>query len=487
MAAAVRPRGAWEAIDLGFVMARHWFLPLWLLWMATALPLFLLAHIVFTAFSGSVSYAGLVLWWGKPIYEPALLFWLSRALFDDTPRRRDVLRQLPAIVKPRLLSNLSLRRLSPNRSFYMPVALLEGLRGNERRQRLEVLGRGQSAGVWLTIIGAHIESVLFASLFLTLAFLLPEELDWLEFSDFMDDGSVVGVWVTQCFYMLSMSLVAPFYVAGGFALYLTRRTELEAWDIEISFRRIREQHLADQHPEQHGTALPTLAIVAVLCLAAPADMQAFEFTPPESQQVISQVLDDEAFGKKETVKRWHYVGKESEPEEEIDLAWLETLGSLIAMVIRPIAWLTIALVLGWLIYLILKHYPVLQRMGWRGLSRKPAPIELFGLQLQPEPLPQDVPTEVRRLLADGDLRAALSLLYRAALIAIIAHENITIPHSATEGECRHLVTQARPEDESKFFAHLTQTWLYLAYGHRLPAPENVEELCSQWDLHYGAR
>ena len=29
----------------------------------------------------------------------------------------------------------------------------------------------------------------------------------------------------------------PFYVASGFTMYLTRRAELEAWDIEQEFRR----------------------------------------------------------------------------------------------------------------------------------------------------------------------------------------------------------------------------------------------------------
>ena len=29
----------------------------------------------------------------------------------------------------------------------------------------------------------------------------------------------------------------PFYVAAGFAMYLNRRAELEAWDIEQEFRR----------------------------------------------------------------------------------------------------------------------------------------------------------------------------------------------------------------------------------------------------------
>ena len=37
---------------------------------------------------------------------------------------------------------------------------------------------------------------------------------------------------------LAMSLIAPFYVAGGFALYLNRRSELEGWDIEICLRRL---------------------------------------------------------------------------------------------------------------------------------------------------------------------------------------------------------------------------------------------------------
>jgi hypothetical protein len=32
-------------------------------------------------------------------------------------------------------------------------------------------------------------------------------------------------------------VLEPFYVAAGFAMYLNRRVELEAWDIEQEFRR----------------------------------------------------------------------------------------------------------------------------------------------------------------------------------------------------------------------------------------------------------
>ena len=39
-------------------------------------------------------------------------------------------------------------------------------------------------------------------------------------------------------YMLAVLFVEPFYVAAGFGMYLNRRAELEAWDIEQEFRRV---------------------------------------------------------------------------------------------------------------------------------------------------------------------------------------------------------------------------------------------------------
>jgi hypothetical protein len=38
-------------------------------------------------------------------------------------------------------------------------------------------------------------------------------------------------------YSSAVLLLEPFYVAAGFAMYLNRRAELEAWDIEQEFRR----------------------------------------------------------------------------------------------------------------------------------------------------------------------------------------------------------------------------------------------------------
>ena len=42
-------------------------------------------------------------------------------------------------------------------------------------------------------------------------------------------------------YLVAVALIEPLYVAGGFALYLNRRTALEGWDLEVQLRRIAQR------------------------------------------------------------------------------------------------------------------------------------------------------------------------------------------------------------------------------------------------------
>ena len=44
-------------------------------------------------------------------------------------------------------------------------------------------------------------------------------------------------WLSSLAYLLAVLFLEPFYVAAGFGMYLNRRAELEAWDIEQEFRR----------------------------------------------------------------------------------------------------------------------------------------------------------------------------------------------------------------------------------------------------------
>ena len=101
----IRPRNAWEGVDLGFAMARRWFLPLWGLWLVVAVPLYLLFSLLLPESEWLA--AIMFVWWLKPLLEPPLLFWMSRAMFGDPPERRMMLRQWWRIVWPQLMVNLT--------------------------------------------------------------------------------------------------------------------------------------------------------------------------------------------------------------------------------------------------------------------------------------------------------------------------------------------------------------------------------------------
>ena len=52
------------------------------------------------------------------------------------------------------------------------------------------------------------------------------------------EGRATGAELAYAFaYAAVVAFLEPFYVAAGFGMYLNRRVELEAWDIEQEFRR----------------------------------------------------------------------------------------------------------------------------------------------------------------------------------------------------------------------------------------------------------
>ena len=54
---------------------------------------------------------------------------------------------------------------------------------------------------------------------------------------FSGEPSPLFTSVVAVAYAIAVLFLEPFYVASGFAMYLNRRAELEAWDIEQEFRR----------------------------------------------------------------------------------------------------------------------------------------------------------------------------------------------------------------------------------------------------------
>jgi hypothetical protein len=135
-----------------------------------------------------------------------------------------------------LVSTLTLRRLSASRSFTQPVVQLEGLHGAQLRARVtQITARHRGAGRAATQCFAVAEFGMFAGLFFLQVWLAPHRSvdPW---SDLRLLAAPHHAALATIEYAAVVLFLEPFYVAAGFGMYLNRRVELEAWDIEQEFR-----------------------------------------------------------------------------------------------------------------------------------------------------------------------------------------------------------------------------------------------------------
>lgn len=240
---AVRPRSPWEAMDLGTRLVQDEAGLVWRTWLAVTLPV-LLAVLALTLWSGDQPWY-LLLWWLKPLFDVALLIVLSRRVFGDRLGAGATLRLLAGSWRQGLAGHLLWRRFSMSRSYLLPVWLLENLPAAERGARITLLRRHYTGRArWLHLALVHVEALLCLTGLSLLFWFVPDSVapDLWELFTSGDDTPFVQVSILLA-YFLAMTVVEPFYVAAGFTLYLNRRTELEAWDLELAFRHLRERLL----------------------------------------------------------------------------------------------------------------------------------------------------------------------------------------------------------------------------------------------------
>ena len=474
-------RSGWQALDLGLLMARAWWRTLIV---ASLLPMLPLTIVLLVVFWKSPFWALFILWWLKPFWERLPLFIASRLLFGEQPGVWSSMRSFPLKdVIPWLLW----RRFSLQRAFDNPVTVLEDLKGTPRRQRLRVLhGKYSDVALSNQFVGFCTEWLLAFSFVALFDFFIPDTFGIRSYDNF-GDHTLTGEWIFTLSAILAIALVMPFHSMAGFALYLNRRIELEAWDIEISFRNIANRK---QPGPTRVLMLPLLVLVTTLLGAGTAgNAEAIESHDRESAtELIGQVLQGEDFGQDRMVRKWRFKdwnqdAEGSFPEWIIDfLVWLEDHQELLEGWSGAAFWLKVLLVAlfgGLLFYLIRRYRGPLARLV-KSRVREEIPVILFGLDVTPESLPTDVPAQVMRLWEEGANRDALSLLYRASLSRLIDRHQVAFHASHTEAECASLVRACGIESLSKYFWELTQVWRRLAYGHRLPAGDIVRALCDDW-------
>lgn len=235
IAVELRPRPMWEAADLGVRLLQANARSVW----RTCAPVF--AVVLLLALS-TVELApwlpSLIVFWLKPWLDRSVLFVLSRAAFGQGTRFSDLWAAQRSVWWSALPSTLLWRRWSPWRAFTQPIYQLEGQRGAARRQRRTQLLRAQrGAAGGMHFAFANVEAALTMGLLSMALWFAPDDLRGDVFTWLTSDDSLAATLCTAATYGVVVTLLEPFYVAAGFAMYLNRRVQLEAWDIEQEFRR----------------------------------------------------------------------------------------------------------------------------------------------------------------------------------------------------------------------------------------------------------
>ncbi len=514
----LRPRVGWESVDLGLALARHQWRPVYAVWLTLAAPLALLL----------VSLLGwlglLAFWWLLPLCESAVLFTLSRAVFGSVPSWKEALRAAPGLWR-RGAGELLFRRLQPNRVLLLPLVQLEGLGGKKRRQRAAALAGGQDVSGQLMIAFVIFELGLWFAVIAFAMIMTPAwmGIDWQSVIDRFFDGTLArGAYVATS--MLAATIVLalhPLYVSAGFALYLGRRTELEGWDLEIAFRRLarRTRPLLSQPsaaPEVSGlggatgsrpasTGVPAQVLVialaaAAMALIAPGRVPAQDTTAeaateteaeprPDPRELIAEIMTRPELQREETVVRWR-LRKDLSSDREPDAGSgpnpiLVTIVRILAALGEPLMWLAAAVTLVLLLRAVWKLLPEEPAAGPR---RPPPPERLFGLDLRPESLPDDVPGDAEALWRAGRYTAALSLLYRGAL-GHLAAGGLELRESFTEDDCLRAagaaIEPAVAPPRLGFFTELTRAWHHVASADRSAGEAWAQRLWSGWAEHFG--
>lgn len=495
----IRPRNTWEAMDLGVLLSQRHRGLLMSSWAIVTLPIFALLTLLLW---DSPSLVVMIFWWLKPAFDRLPLFILSKTLFGETPTLKEALRQWPRLLKPQLVASLTWRRLSLSRSFLMPVVQLEGLSGTARQQRLHVLlQRNAGAAQWLTIIGSFLESALWIGLMVLFYLLLPQqvELDW-NWQTLIDTANQDWLWLAHLintFYALILVVWEPIYVACGFSLYLNRRTVLEAWDIELVFRRMRQRL---------SSAAVVLLLIVIAGMPSAQSVWAAEpvispdtprlldqpLTSQASRDSIKAILDQPPFKNRESVTRYRFGEDKPDAKTKDDGTtpqWLKALARLLddsrfgalASLIEVVLW---GIVLAGIALLIWRYRDWLQafvsrRPVRRSKVERAVPKQLFGLDVHHETLPADVAAAAETLWQTNP-REALGLLYRALLSRLLHDYKLPLKDADTESQVLARIDQLQQPALLAFSRTLTGHWQNMAYGHRLPPAPLQQELCDGW-------
>ena len=213
-----RKRSAYETFDLSVLFTKQHFVPLFSVYMCLALPVFVLAGLVF-----GWSWSAFIIWFLKPIFERPILDYVSKVVFNQPASIVSSLKSLLKLPLGDLFINMTVYRLSPNRAFLAPVTQLEGLAGVRKEKLKQILlsTSKPKQTVWMMFC-VHFEFILLMGITAIVYALVPTSLTLEEpLYQLLETPKWMDVLMNGV-YLMSIAVVAPLFVTGGFMAYLHR-------------------------------------------------------------------------------------------------------------------------------------------------------------------------------------------------------------------------------------------------------------------------
>lgn len=463
--AEFRARAPFEAVDFGAHALRAHAVPL-----ARALAVFslapTLAAVLALLAAGETGWAIALVFWIRPLDARIALLVSSRALFGEAPSLRETGRLLLAEGRRRLLWDLTLGRLSPLRAVTLPIAILEGVTGRRRAERVALVARGQlgvmaaaaagSLALELMLAGSLVQLVEQAGQLRQLVGPRAPEAASL----FDGTGASWAAFVRRfaLFYALVAPLGEALYALSGFSLYLNRRTVAEGWDVELAFRRLASRL---------GAAAALMIGLGLAGAARADDTGTADYD--RARDAVEAVLARPEFGEEivEETYRLRFQPKGGEPGEALDL-------SLMAELVEVFAWLAVGAIAAAAALILARTLPFFARPDApsRPSSRR-ATVTRAPPELAPPP---GTLADARRLAGEGRALEALSALYGGSVEALSLRFALALAGDATEGECLRAVRTGAPPDAAARFATVTRAWQLAAYRGQAPGAAELARL-----------
>lgn len=531
---ALRARSSWEAMELGMALVRRQPRAAWGAWLLASAPLFVLFNALAWWHGDAFGWAWLLLWWCKPAFDRVVLYVLSRDVFGEPVTAWQALRAQRGWGVSGFWGYLGWRRFSPVRNVCLPVNLLEGADAPLRSlRRRAVLSAAAGPSMLLTLLCLGFEAVLVIGALSAIFLFVPVELlsdSWRAAWELVrQDTPAWAKFGLNGVFWLVASVIGPLHVGAGFGLYLNRRTQMEAWDVEISFRRLHER-LQQAAPllllvllfALPGTYAPVHAQDAPQDVADDAAASAEEEEEEEEEeetlspidpddtpagifgdapvdtagfrQAVQRAYEDPLQSPTREVTEW----KTREPEDEAERKERERLkretdagkskelvGSAAKMVALAMEW-GLWLLLGVLLLILLltarRWLPWLRGSGRRKPAAPGALVE-DSITL-PEVVPPDVATRARELWDRGLPRQALALLYRASVGTVVDRSGVVLPPGATEAQVLRASRRMPDARDRELFGAIVRMWQYAAYGNRLPSRDAFQALADSLQAQY---